>query len=133
MKRIFNIKELKERRRKLRNNQTVEEKRVWEYIRKKRICGIQFYRQYGVGPYIADFYAPKIKLCIEIDGDQHYTSEGKMYDKERDDYMKSLGIEVLRYKNSEVINTLSDVLDIIEDKIIKINPSIVSLSKKGRT
>ena len=127
MNRIFNIKELKERRRKLRNNQTVEEKRVWECIRKKRVCEIQFYRQYGIGPYIADFYSLKIKLCIEIDGEQHYTSKGKIYDKERDDYMKSLGIEVLRFKNSEVINTFSDVIDNIKSKVIEMS----SFNEKG--
>ena len=73
MPRIFNTTALKERRRELRNNQTPAEKMLWQKIRKKQLSGIQFYRQYGIGAYIADFYAPVLRLCIEVDGIQHHT------------------------------------------------------------
>ena len=133
MTRIFNVQQLKERRRELRKNQTPAEKVVWQYLRRKNILGVQFYRQYGIGFYIADFYAPKIKLCIEIDGDQHYTTEGKMYDNERDNFMNSLGIQIIRFKNSEVLNNISKVIDEIGSSIEKLveNSSAVSLMTKG--
>ena len=117
----------------MRKNQTPTEKVVWQCIRRKQILGIQFYRQYGIGFYIADFYAPKIKLCIKIDGNQHYTTEGKMYDDERDDYMKSLSIKVLRFKNSDVISNIVKVVDEIGNSVKELveNPTAVSLMTKG--
>ena len=120
MTRIFNVAKLKERRRYLRNNQTPAEKKLWQFIRRKQLHGIQFYRQYGIGPYIADFYAPSIKLCIEVDGDQHYTSDGREYDSERDDYMNALNITVIRFRNKEILQNITKVVDMIEKKICEI-------------
>ncbi|MDP8204334.1 MAG: endonuclease domain-containing protein, partial [Candidatus Tenebribacter mawsonii] len=117
MTRIFNVKQLKERRRELRNNQTPAEKKLWQFIRRKQLHEIQFYRQYGIGPYIADFYAPSIKLCIEVDGHQHYTSNGMEYDSERDNYMNALNITVVRFRNKEVLQNITKIVDIIEKKI----------------
>jgi very-short-patch-repair endonuclease len=134
MTRIFNTAKLKERRRKLRNNQTFAEKHLWQHIRRKQICGIQFYRQYGIGSYIADFYAPAIKLCIEVDGKQHYTSTGREYDTIRDDFMKSLRISVLRFPNEEVLENTENVMKLVTGKVgemMKENPSAVSLMPKG--
>jgi len=134
MPRIFNIAKLKERRRELRNAQTPAEKHLWQFIRRKQICGIQFHRQYGVGGYIADFYAPSIKLCIEVDGKQHYTSAGREYDTNRDDFMKSLTIDVLRFPNKEVLENTENVMKLITGKVkemMKENPSTVSLITKG--
>jgi len=134
MARIFNVAKLKERRKYLRSNQTPTEKKLWEFIRRKQFYGIQFYRQYGIGPYIADFYAPSIKLCIEVDGDQHYTADGKEYDSERDNYMKTLNISVIRFRNKEVLQNIDEIVDMIEkkicEKLIK-KPSAVSLFVKG--
>ena len=117
MPRIFNTAALKERRKKLRNNQTLAEKTLWQNIRKKQLNGIQFYRQYGIGSYIADFYAPAVRLCIEIDGDQHYTETGKEYDAERDNYITSLNIKVIRFRNREVIEDTKKVVAEIKKEI----------------
>ena len=117
MPRIFNTAALKERRKELRNNQTLAEKTLWQNIRKKQLNGIQFYRQYGIGSYIADFYAPAVRLCIEIDGDQHYTETGKKYDAERDNYITSLNIKVIRFRNREVIEDTKKVVAEIKKEI----------------
>ncbi|MCK4653151.1 MAG: DUF559 domain-containing protein [Candidatus Cloacimonetes bacterium] len=117
MPRIFNTAALKERRRELRNNQTLAEKTLWQKIHRKQLNGIQFYRQYGIGSYIADFYAPALKLCIEIDGDQHYTETGKEYDDERDNYIASLNIEVIRFRNREVIGNTDKIVTKIKHEI----------------
>ncbi|MFO7888702.1 MAG: DUF559 domain-containing protein [bacterium] len=63
---------LKERARKLRKNMTEAERKLWSYIRKKQIKGIQFLRQRPIGNYVVDFYAPEADLIVEVDGGQHY-------------------------------------------------------------
>ena len=90
---------------------------LWQRIRKKQLSGIQFYRQYGIGPYIADFYSPALKLCIEIDGDQHYTETGKEYDDERDNFIVSHGIKVIRYRKSKVIEYIDKIVTKIKQEI----------------
>ena len=117
MPRIFNIAALKERRRELRNNQTYEEKMLWQKIRKKQLSGIKFYRQYGIDVYIADFYAPSIRLCIEVDGKQHHSKMGIEYDAIRDNYMKSLNITVLRFDNELVIEDMNNVVEKVKEAI----------------
>ena len=119
MPRIFNTAALKERRKELRNNQTLAEKTLWQNIRRKQLNDIQFYRQYGIGAYIADFYAPSLRLCIEVDGKQHHTKTGKEYDAERDNYMESLNIKILRFKNEIVIENIENVVTEIK-KIIEL-------------
>ena len=114
---IFNNLKLKERRRILRNNQTKYEKILWQRLRRKQIEGIKFHRQYGIGAYIADFYAPSLRLCIEVDGKQHHTKTGMEYDAERDNYMESLNIKVIRFKNELVIEDIENVVNEINKAI----------------
>lgn len=71
---------MKERRQSLRNQATVTEVRLWDRIRKKQILGVRFRRQFSIGNYIVDFYSPKIKLAIEIDGKSHDTETKREYD-----------------------------------------------------
>ena len=106
-------KELKEYSRSLRKNMTDAERLIWSRIRRRQLKNYQFYRQKIIGNYIADFYCPKAKLVVEIDGGQHYSSAGKQKDKVRDDYMTQLGLEVLRFSDAEVFNDLDAVLEVI--------------------
>ena len=55
-----------------------------------------------INNYVVDFYCPKEKLIIELDGSQHYSEEGKEKDKERDNELKGLGYRVKRYTNLEI-------------------------------
>ena len=64
-----------------------------------------------IGNYIVDFYCPKSKLVIEVDGGQHYSAEGKEKDKRRDDYMTREEITVLRFSDREVLGNLDAVLE----------------------
>jgi very-short-patch-repair endonuclease len=66
---------LKDTSRLLRKNMTDSERLLWSRLRRKQIAGMQFYRQKPIGKYIVDFYAPKAKLVIEVDGSQHMESE----------------------------------------------------------
>jgi very-short-patch-repair endonuclease len=104
-------KNLKELSRTLRRNMTDAEKLLWSKIRGKQLNGLQFYRQKIIGNYIADFYCPKTRLVIEIDGGQHYSAEGKEKDRLRDEYMTRAGITVLRFSDREVLENLESVLE----------------------
>jgi len=89
---------------------TDAEKLLWSKIRSKQLKGFQFYRQRIIGSYIADFYCPKSKLVIEVDGGQHYSVKGKEKDRTRDDYMTGTGITVVRFSDREVLKNLDSVL-----------------------
>jgi len=103
-------KDLKQLSRNLRSNMTDAEILLWSKLRGKQLKGYQFYRQKIIGNYIADFYCPKSKLVVEIDGGQHYCAEGVMKDNKRDDYMIKAGITVLRFSDRDVLVNLDAVL-----------------------
>ena len=104
-------KSLKECSKLLRVNMTEAERLLWEKIGGKQLKGYQFYRQKTIGNYIVDFHCPKAKLIIELDGGQHYSSEGKEKDQTRDKYMKGIGLKVLRFSDKEVFNNTQGVLE----------------------
>jgi len=87
------------------------ERLVWSKIRRKQLKGYQFYRQRIIGNYIVDFYCPKARLIIELDGGQHYGAEGIRKDLKRDDYLKNMGLRVLRFSDREVFENLTGVLE----------------------
>lgn len=107
---LYNPKTLKDRRRDLRKNQTPAEKLLWKHISKDKIFGLRFLRQYGVGPYILDFYCTKIRLGIEVDGEVHKRTERKTYDTEREKYLKSLNINLFRVWNNDVLSNTKQTL-----------------------
>lgn len=113
---LYNHPSYIERRRNLRKDQTSEEKIIWQHLRKKQL-GYIFWRQYSVGPYVLDFYCPKLRLAIEIDGSQHTTKEGKEYDQERQQYLAGLNIKTLRFWNYEVRANLETVLEKIKKEM----------------
>jgi very-short-patch-repair endonuclease len=110
-------KNLKQLSRSLRRNMTDAEMLLWSKLRGKQLKGFQFYRQKIIDNYIADFYCPKSKLVIEVDGGQHYSAEGREKDKKRDDYMASVGIAVLRFSDREVLVQLDVVIEKIWSRL----------------
>ena len=102
--------------RELRKSQTGAEKLFWENVRKKRLRGLKFYRQYSIfyeidnseSFIIADFYCFEKKTIIEIDGKIHRYRKKK--DNLRTQILNSLGIRVLRFHNEDVENELDQVL-----------------------
>ena len=105
--------DLKEYAVKMRKNQTDEEKKVWFQILKGRVS--KFHRQRIIGNYIVDFFCPKLKLIIEIDGYQHFYDENKEYDQKRTEYLEQLGFYILRFENTEVNKDIEEVRYIIDN------------------
>ncbi len=113
-KKIFNKKELKPRRKELRNNSTFAEVYLWQQIKGRKLDGRKFRRQTSIGPYIVDFYCPEEKLVIELDGEVHFNEEAIKYDKERTEFIESLGLRVIRFENNEVLKNTEYVLNKIK-------------------
>ena len=104
---------LKPNARRLRTNMTDAEQRLWFKLRRKQVLNIQFYRQKPIGNYIVDFYAPAVKLVVEIDGGQHFEDEHQNRDEQRDAGLKKLGLHVLRFDNLQVLRETDAVLEAI--------------------
>ncbi len=96
----------------LRSNMTEAEEKLWSHLRRKNL-GIQFYRQKSIGNYIVDFYGPKAKLVIEVDGSQHLHPHHIESDLSRDIYLSELGLQVLRFNNFQVLQETNAVLEVI--------------------
>jgi very-short-patch-repair endonuclease len=112
----FNRK-LKTFARNLRSNMTDAEQLIWTKVRRKQISDCQFYRQKNIGNYIVDFYCPKVKLIIEVDGGQHYENDGIKKDRERDRYLQTLGFTVLRFSDIDVLKNIDGVVERIHEHL----------------
>ena len=117
MTKIFNKISEKEKRRLLRKNMTKAEVYLWVQLKNKKILGQRFLRQYGINTYVLDFYCPKLKLAIEVDGATHLSEDEIEYDKHRQEEIETLGIQFLRFWNDEVYNDLTNVIEKIKQKI----------------
>ena len=113
----MNKKENMAERKFLRANGTMEEAMMWNILKNKQVANTRFRRQFSVGTYILDFYSPELKLAIELDGANHFSSEGLEHDFIRDKYLSSLGIKVLRFENYTVLKMQPVVIATIENAI----------------
>ncbi len=110
-------KNLKQNSRELRKTMTDAELYLWSKVRMKQLKDCQFYRQKVIGDYIVDFFCPKLKLVIEVDGGQHYSDDMVNADRERDEYMRSLGLNVLRFTNTDVLKNIDGVVERIMERM----------------
>ena len=68
-----------------------------------------FFRQRIIGNYIVDFYCPKLKLIIEIDGVQHYLPETQEYEYKRTEFLENSGYKLLRFTNHDINREIRNV------------------------
>jgi len=99
-----------------RKNQTEAESILWNYIKGKQL-GASFRRQHIIGPFIADFSAPSIKLIIEVDGGYHQLPGQQISDEERSNYLQSKGLTILRFTNDQIIADTDNVITQIQKAI----------------
>ena len=93
-------------KRQLRSDMTGAEKRLWSRLRMKQLHGLKFRRQHGIGPYIVDFYCPERSIVIEVDGDTHGDDIQVKKDRQKEAYLQSLGLQVIRYVNDDILHNL---------------------------
>ena len=115
--RTNNLQDQNELRKELRNNGTPAEGRMWLMLKNRQIKGKKFRRQFSVGNFVLDFYCAELKLAVELDGAPHFTSVGVQYDEEREKYLLSQGIKVLRYENKIVFEDSEGIVDDIKNTI----------------
>jgi very-short-patch-repair endonuclease len=115
--------DLKKLARRLRQQMTDAELKLWSRIRRKQICGVQFYRQKPLSDFIVDFYAPSVDLVIEVDGGQHQEPEHQRRDTLRDEILEEMGLRVLRFDNLQILQELDAVVERIFDVINQIRSS----------
>ncbi len=100
-----------DRARALRSERTNAEALLWLKLRNRQLNGIKFRRQHPLGPYVADFASTEATLVIELDGGQH--ADTTEQDKVRSHHLKSLGYDVIRFWNPEVMANLEGVVETI--------------------
>jgi very-short-patch-repair endonuclease len=106
---------LKERAKELRKAGNLSEVLFWKAFNDKSKLGFDIDRQVIIGSYIADFFIPELGLVFEIDGSSH---DNKIeYDIERDVFMKSLDLEVVRISDLDVKKNINEVYDFVLKKI----------------
>ncbi len=110
-------REIFENARELRKNETEAEKILWNVLRSRRCEGLKFRRQHPASQFILDFYCHEYFLGIEVDGSIHENEDAKQYDQNRAVELEDLGITILRFRNEDVLNNLTEVLQEIKNKI----------------
>ncbi len=95
-----------------RKEPTTAESVLWSALRGQQLCGLPFRRQHPVDRFILDFYCPRKKLCVELDGSSHDGRE--IMDQARTEALATLDIRVIRFRNEEVLEDLPSVLQRIE-------------------
>ena len=104
MKRTLRLGATNKTARRLRKQLTKPE--LWLWLRLKERTGELIFRnQHPFGTYVLDFYCPKAKLCIEVDGEVHTGDRQHVHDEKRDQWLTEQGIHVHRIN---VVDLLAD-------------------------
>ena len=100
--------------RKLRNDMTDAERRLWSHLRASQLDGVKFTRQLPIGDFIVDFACRSARLAIELDGGQHSDSPA---DAARTRIIQAHGGRVIRFWNNEVLQSTDGVLTAILEEL----------------
>jgi len=119
MNEFFNRESETDRRRQLRGSMPEAEVILWSRLKGRQLLGCKFRRQYSVGSFVIDFFSVEIKLSIELDGDSHFQPGAAEYDREREQFIQSFGIKIVRILNTEVYDNLDGVLEMIGREVLK--------------
>ena len=104
--------------RQLRAEQTEVEAALWQMLRNRKLVGGKFRRQVPIGRYVADFYCHERKLIIELDGGVHSDPDQQAHDRNRDTFLLSLGLRILRISNEEALSAPQKALDQIRKALL---------------
>ena len=103
-----------ERAKRLRENMTEAELKLWECLKEKKLLNLRFRPQHPIDIFIADFYCHPLKLIVEIDGGIHLSQTNKSYDIGREAELERWGLKVVRLTNQDVLNNLNQVFEKLE-------------------
>ncbi|MDF5723437.1 MAG: endonuclease domain-containing protein [Rhizonema sp. PD37] len=98
--------------RQMRREPTPAEQKLWQKLRNKQL-GFKFRRQHAIDRFIVDFYCGEAELIIEVDGAVHQYTQQE--DAIRQEFLESLGLQVVRFRNEDVLDSIDGVLEKIVD------------------
>jgi very-short-patch-repair endonuclease len=98
------------RARGLRQGDNQAEATLWLELKRRKLGGHKFTRQFPIGPYFADFACREKWLVVEIDGSQHADSD---HDRRRDAFINAQGYSILRFWNHDILKKRGEVCDTI--------------------
>ena len=81
---------------------------LWRHLRDRQMEGLKFRSQQTIGRYSVDFVCFEKKIIIEVNGGQHAVETKK--DTERDEWLRSQGLKVIRFWNNKVLTDTQGVL-----------------------
>lgn len=87
----------------MRQEPTDAERVMWAILRRNQIDGLHFRREHAINSFFVDFYCAELRLAIEVDGDPHFTKDGRAYDDARTKLLNEHGVTVMRFENRVVI------------------------------
>ena len=97
------------RARSLRQSMTLPEVLLWQELRKCP-AGLRFRRQHPAGRYVLDFFCPRHRLAVEVDGDVHGRGDAPVRDADRDAWLVGEGVRVLRIPATDVLRDVEAVV-----------------------
>lgn len=109
---------LKELAKKLRQNMTFSEVKLWNELKNRQLMGYDFDRQRPIGNYIVDFYCKDLQLAIEVDGITHFDKKVIEKDFIRQEDIESYGVSFLRFDALLVVNKVEAAVREIRNWII---------------
>ena len=104
---------LRKKAQSLRKAGILHETLLWLELKSKKLNSLDFDRQKIIGNYIVDFYCAEKSVVIEVDGSSHDNKQHE--DAQRDCYLESLGLIVIRLLAKDVLQNIEGVVVYLRD------------------
>ena len=104
---------LRSRAKALRKAGILHEALLWLELKSKKLNSLDFDRQKIIGNYIVDFYCAEKAVVIEVDGSSHNNKQRE--DAERDQYLESLELTVIRLLAKDVLQNMESVVVLLKN------------------
>ena len=105
------------RSKELRKAGNLSEVIFWQTFKYKNKLKFDIDRQVIIGNFIVDFFVPELGLVFEIDGSSHNSKIE--YDAERDNFMQSLNLQIVRISDIEVKKNIQSVYKLVLETVQK--------------
>jgi tRNA G37 N-methylase TrmD/very-short-patch-repair endonuclease len=110
--------------RKLRQDYTIAENKLWKQLRNRQLNNLKFRRQHPIENYVVDFLCEDLRLIVELDGGQHNEEQNQLADQTRTEKLESLGYKILRFWNNQIFENLTGTLEVIASTAGTMNPPL---------
>lgn len=104
---------LRDKAKALRKAGILHEALLWRELKSDKLNGLDFDRQKIIGNYIVDFYCAGKAVVIEVDGGSHDSKQAE--DVQRDEYLRGLGLTVIRVLARDVLQNLDGVAGFLKN------------------